>query len=68
MDLIRAVAVARRVSNAWTAGWRGGGRGAGGRLRFNLQPFVSQGLGKVVVHRHTDGQLLGASGSLVTRP
>lgn len=45
------------MSNTWAAGWRGRtGRGLG----FDLQPLVSQGLCKVVVHRHADGQLLGA--------
>lgn len=55
--LIWAVAVGGGVSNAWTAGRRGG---TGGRLGFDLQPLVSQSLGKVVVDGHTDGELLGA--------
>lgn len=57
VGLAWAVAVGRWMSNTWAAGWRGRtGRGLG----FDLQPLVSQGLCKVVIHRHTDGQLLGA--------
>lgn len=52
------MAVGGRVSKTRAAGWRGGARG---RLGFDLQPLVSQGLGKVVVHRHADGELLGVS-------
>lgn len=45
------------MSNTRAAGWCGRtGRGLG----FDLQPLVSQGLCEVVVHRHADGQLLGA--------
>ncbi len=58
MGLIGAVAVGGGVSNARTAGRCGG---TGGRLGFNLQPFVSQSLGEVVVDGHADGELLGAS-------
>lgn len=58
MRLRGAVAVAGRVSDAGTAG--GGGR-TGGRLGFNLQPLVPQSFGEVVVHRHTDGELLRVS-------
>lgn len=58
VGLAGAVAVGWWMSNTWAAGWRGRtGRGLG----FDLQPLVSQGLCKVVVHRHADGQLLGAS-------
>lgn len=57
MGLIWAVAVGRGVSVAWTAGRCGR---TGGRLGLNLQPLVSQSLGKVVVDRHADGELLGA--------
>lgn len=52
------MAVGGGVSNAGTAGRCGR---TGGRLGFNLQPLVSQSLGKVVVDRHADGELLGAS-------
>lgn len=55
--LIWAMAVGRGVGNAWTAGRC---RRAGRRLGLNLQPLVSQGFGKVVIHRHADGKLLGA--------
>lgn len=51
MGLIRAVAVGGGVSDAWAAGRCGG---TGGGLGFNLQPLVSQGLGKVVIDRHAD--------------
>lgn len=56
VGVARAEAVGRRMSNTRAAGRRGRtGRGLG----FDLEPLVSQGLCKVVVHRHTDGQLLG---------
>ena len=58
MVLAWAVAVRGGVGDTWTAGRCGG---AGGRLGFNLQPFVSQSFGKVVIDGHADGQLLGAS-------
>lgn len=64
VGLAGAVAVGRRMSNTWAAGRRGRtGRGLG----FDLQPLVSQGLCKVVIHRHADGQLPGA-GFLVVHP
>lgn len=44
------------MSNTWAA-WRRGRTGRG--LGFDLQPLVSQGLCKMVIHGHTDGQLLG---------
>lgn len=56
------MAVGGGVSNTWTAGRSGG---TGRRLGFDLQPLVSQGLGKVVIHRHTDGQLLGTSSLVI---
>lgn len=52
------------MGNTWAAGWRGR---AGGGLGFDLEPLFSQGLCKVGVHGHTDGQLLGA-GLLVVHP
>lgn len=58
MGLIWAVAVGGGVSYTWAAGRCGRTRG---RLGFNLQPLVSQSLGKVVIDRHADGELLGAS-------
>lgn len=64
MGPIWAVAVGGGVSNARAAGRCGR---TGGRLGFDLQPLVSQGLGKVVVDGHADGKLLGAS-SLVVHP
>lgn len=58
MGQVQAVAVGGGVSDARTAGRCGG---TGGRLGLNLQPLVSQSLGEVVIHRHADGELLGAS-------
>lgn len=57
VGLIWAVAVGGGVSNTWAAGRCGR---AGGGLGFNLQPLISQGLGKVVIDGHADGELLGA--------
>lgn len=58
MGLVWTVNVGGGISNTRTAGRCGR---AGGRLGFDLQPFVSQSLGEVVVDRHADGELLGAS-------
>lgn len=58
LGLIRAVTVGWGVSNTWAAG--GCGR-TGGGLGLNLQPLVSQSLGKVVIDGDTDGELLGVS-------
>lgn len=64
VGLAWAVAVGWWMSNTWAA-WR---RGRTGRwLGFNLQPLVSQGLCKMVIYGHTDGELLGA-GILVVHP
>lgn len=52
------MAVGGGVGNTWTAGRCGR---TGGRFGFNLLPLVSQSLGKVVIDRHADGELLGAS-------
>lgn len=57
MGLIWAVAVGGGVGNTRAAGRCGW---TGGRLGLNLQPFVSQCLGEVVVDGHADGELLGA--------
>lgn len=45
------------MGDAGAAGGRGGARR---RLGLDLQPLVAQSFGEVVVHRHTDGELLGA--------
>lgn len=62
VGLIWAVDVGGGISNTRTAGRCGR---TGGRLGFNLQPFVSQSLGEVVIDRHADGELLGASFRIV---
>jgi len=56
--LIWAVAVNWGVGDTWTAGRCGG---TGGRLGFNLEPLVSQSLGKVIINRHANGELLGVA-------
>lgn len=64
MAPIGAVAVGGGVGDTGAAGGCGG---TGGGLGFDLQPLVPQGFGKVVIHRHADGELLGA-GLLIVRP